>query len=143
VELTICGTVQLAAAAEPLNRVFGVTSQVAETVEHLAIARLKQFVYDRRLLRQGRLAAKPGTRGNRGPKDPTLWDARAVRCIDFERAFAQLKPEHQQLLWLRFGDGESMACCAAVIGTSPRTASYTVHNAAGNLGRILDELDLL
>ena len=116
---------------------------VAETLEHLAIARLRQWAYDRRLLRQGRLAAKPGKRGRSGRSDPSRYDARAVRSIDFERAFGGLKPEHQALLWLRYADGDDMPTTAAAAGVSLRTASGHMSAARKALAEVLDRLDLL
>jgi len=115
----------------------------AETLEHLAVARLRQWAYDRRLLRQGRsgdIKAKPG---RMGPRHPSRFDARLVRTIDFERAFGTLAPEHQALLWLRYADGDDMPTAAAAAGVSLRTAGKHMHTARKALAEVLDRLDLL
>lgn len=127
----------IAAGAGNLERIYGVH------LEHLAIARLREWVHDRRILRQGRIAVKLGTRGPRGDKDPSLYDARIVRSIDFQRAFETLSPEHQQLLWLRYGDGASLPVCAKAAGISERKATYAMPLAVQALARVLDDRDLL
>lgn len=115
----------------------------AETLEHLAVARLRQFAYDRRQLRHGRACDTKPKPGRTNPRQPNRFDARLVRCIDFERAFATLRPEHQALLWLRYADGDDMPATAAAAGVSIRTATNHMPAARKALAQALDRLDLL
>jgi DNA-directed RNA polymerase specialized sigma24 family protein len=115
----------------------------AETIEHLAIARLRQWAYDRQLLRRGRASTKADKQGESGRNDSSRFDARLIRTIDFERAFGTLSPEHQALLWLRYVHEGKMPAAAAAAGVSPRTASSHMPAARKALAAILDRLDLL
>jgi DNA-directed RNA polymerase specialized sigma24 family protein len=115
----------------------------AETLEHLAVARLRQWAYDRRQLRHGRASDIKPKPGRSGQRNPSRFDARVVRCIDFERAFLTLAPEHQALLWLRYADGDDMPAAAAAAGVSIRTAAKHMPAARQALAAILDRRDLL
>jgi len=116
---------------------------VAETLEHLAIARLRQWAYDRRQLRHGRACDAKPKPGRSSPRQPNRFDARLVRTIDFERAFTTLRPEHQALLWLRYADGDDMPATAAAAGVSVRTAANHMPAARKALAEVLERLDLL
>lgn len=115
----------------------------AETLEHLAIARLRQWAQDRRLIRHGHACDIKPRPGKSGPLHPTRFDARLVRTIDFERAFATLDPKHQALLWLRYADGDTMPEAAKAAGVSLRTAWSYMPAARKALADVLDRLDLL
>ena len=107
----------------------------------MAIMRLKQWAFDRAALRHGRTAniEHSGWRERRQREA----DSRHVRVIDFERALAQLDPEHQQILLLTYRDGIRHAQAASVLGCSVRTIYYLLPAARRRLADTLDRLDLL
>ncbi len=107
----------------------------------LAICRIKQWAIDRSALKTSRTTEyrKVGwqQRTNRNA------DARLVRTLDFERAFARLSQEEQMALAYTYRDGYGHTVTALALGCSERKLCYLLPAARSHLADILDRLDLL
>jgi DNA-directed RNA polymerase specialized sigma24 family protein len=107
----------------------------------LAIIRIRQWHVDRAALK----TAKVTHYQRRGWTQRTNCnaDARIVRVLDFERAFAQLTEEEQTVLAARYRDGCRQDEAAKATACSPRKVAYLLPIARQHLAEILDKLDLL
>lgn len=70
-------------------------------------------------------------------------DARLVRVIDFEKAFARLSQEEQTPLAATYRDRAGQSATAFAVGCSLRKLAYLLPTARQHLADILDRLDLL
>lgn len=147
-------TADLRANADDLDSLTGVSgpsrhqirkrSEALGHIEALAIAALRRYGYERRALKD----AKP-TRYDRLPGRPTersrttLYDARIIRCIDFERVLNAIGPTYSTILQLHYVDGETHQMTALAAGLSTRSAQTLLPQALTALARALDEADLL
>ncbi len=102
--------------------------------------RLKQWAFERTLLRQGNTARlkRSGWRERRLRES----DSRQVRVLDFERALAQLDPR-ATLLVLTYRDKVRYEDIAAVLGCCVRKIAYLLPATRRRLTDILDRLNLL
>jgi len=107
----------------------------------LAILRLRQWAVDRNALKCGRTTRL--THAGWRERRQTEADARNVRVIDFEKAFATLDTAHQYALVLTYRDRQGHAATAAAIGCSIRTLAYMLPAARRRLADALDRRDLL
>ena len=107
----------------------------------LAILRLKQWTNDRTLLNRGHSTNL--RRVGWVERRQSQQDARIVRVLAFEKAFAKLPLMEQLALAALYRDGQSHATVAATIGCSPRKVEYLLPIAREHLAEILDRHDLL
>jgi DNA-directed RNA polymerase specialized sigma24 family protein len=107
----------------------------------LAIIRIKQWQQDRAALATSRTTDY--TRTGWKQRNHRTADARIVRVLDFERAFAMLEEEHQLALALIYRDNQPQDKAADAIGCSQRKLCYLLPEARQNLANILNRLDLL
>jgi DNA-directed RNA polymerase specialized sigma24 family protein len=112
-----------------------------ETIEVLAVARLRQWARERSANLQGK--ATVYRRSGWEQRNACKFDAALVRCIDFERALGQLSAEEQIALVHRYRDGEREREIAAAVGCSVRKLNYLVPTARRHLANVLDTLNLL
>ena len=84
----------------------------------LTIIRIKQWQQDRAALATSRTTDY--TRTGWKQRNHRAADARIVRVLDFERAFAMLEQEHQQALALIYRDNQPQDKAADAIGCSQR-----------------------
>lgn len=111
----------------------------------LAIAALRRWSFDRGQLGRGRMAGTHHESPGRpcASRSAAIFAGRINRVIDFERVFALLSDEHQQLLLAVYRDGFSEAAAAGRLRRSPRWVAYSKDNALDQLGEELDRRDLL
>lgn len=109
--------------------------------EALALARLRQWSYDRIQL----ASARTVDHNRRGwtQRNSRTFDARLVRVIDFSRALADLQPLEQAALILIHRDRETVSRAAIALGCSERTVHTLVRTARRKLAENLDKLNLL
>jgi|GEM_PF-1695789 len=114
-------------------------------LESLAITTLRRWAWERGKLSRGPIAhtvpLMPGRLSH--TTRATLREAALIRCIDFERAFAQLPEIDQALLVSRYVEGLPDHATARILGHSPRWVSYRLGAARALLAAVLDKLDLL
>lgn len=111
------------------------------TTESLAVLRLRQWAYDRALARAG--AAIDLRRQGWIERRSRQADARLVRVLDFERAFAHLPHSARALLLLIYRDEKSESTAADILGISTRTVYTQLPHARRLLADTLDRADLL
>jgi len=111
------------------------------TSEALALARLRQWCYDRLQLNGARTVDYQ--RHGWQQRNSATFDARLVRVIDFERAMSTLNADEQAALILTHRDRERAHRVAIALRCSERKLSYLLQNARRKLAHTLDRLDLL
>ena len=111
-----------------------------EPREAIALARLRQWRYERTAI--CRPAAVTFHRTGWQRRDNRHADARIVRVIDFERAFAHLCRTDQATLILE-AEGHTYRYASRILACSERTAANHRHSALAALAAILEKLDLL
>ncbi len=109
--------------------------------EALALARLRQWSYDRLQLAHARTCDYRRT-GWKQRNDRTF-DARLVRVIDFGRALGTLEAEEQAALVLTYRDRQNTLEISRALHCSQRKISYLVPLARKKLAAQLDRLNLL
>ena len=109
-------------------------------LESLAVAALRRWSFDRAQLRHGTPQVK---RNGFTPRQSRQADARQVRIIDFERAFATLPPDQRTPLLLFYRDQLSPHHVADILGCSPQLAQFHAACALAHLTDSLDRLHLL
>jgi DNA-directed RNA polymerase specialized sigma24 family protein len=109
--------------------------------EALAVARLRQWCFDRLSLASARTCGYQRSGWQR--RDERTFDARLVRVIDFARAMGKLDAEEQAALVLTYRDRERAPETARALGCSIRKLSYLVPAARRKLAAELDRLNLL
>jgi DNA-directed RNA polymerase specialized sigma24 family protein len=115
-------------------------SDFVTAIEALAVARLCEWAHDRNACRQGRIAVYKA----RGFVDRSREaDARLVRAIVFERAFATLPDTHQTTLLLAYRDGCRPHRLAHLLHTNPSQAQLWLVLARKALADALDRRQLL
>jgi DNA-directed RNA polymerase specialized sigma24 family protein len=109
--------------------------------EALAVARLRQWCYDRLQLSNARTCDYQ--RNGWQERDCRTFDARLVRVIDFGRALGKLDGEEQTALVWRYRDRVPESAIAEAMQCSIRKLSYLIPSARRKLARELDRLNLL
>ncbi len=111
--------------------------------EALAIAAYRRYTWERR---SGKNAINPryeGREGKRPERRSSHYDARIVRCIDFERCLAAIGPYFATVLKLWHVDGESLDTVAHATGRSPSTIMGDLGKASAALASELIARDLI
>ena len=110
-------------------------------IEALAVARMSEWAHDRNACRQGCIAVYKAhgfvERRSRAA------DARLVRVINFERAFATLHDTYQTALLLAYRDGCRPHRLALLLHTNPAQAQTWLILARQALADALDRRHLL
>ena len=112
--------------------------------EALAIAAYRRYTWERR---SGKDA--PNHRYDHGQGRPknnpstSIYDARIVRKIDFERCLATIGEYFSTILKLYHVDGESQSLIAHATGRSIRSIVGDLPNARRALAEALDKADML
>jgi len=109
--------------------------------EALAIARLRQWSYDRLALASAR--ATSYERQGWQKRNTRQFNAQLVRVIDFGRALATLDADEQAALILAYRDRECYTAIAAALHCSERKLADLIPGARQKLARVLDRLNLL
>lgn len=112
--------------------------------QHLARIAIYRWTRDRQVLRCGKISApldRPGRQSHAAKT--SVWDARIVRVLDFERILAGLDTEQQAVLLAVYREGLSDTVAAEFIGCSPRKVAYLKPLALEALASALDREDLL
>jgi DNA-directed RNA polymerase specialized sigma24 family protein len=109
--------------------------------EALAVARLRQWCYDRLELRNCRTVDY--SRKGWQDRNTRTFDARLVRVIDFGKALGMLDAEEQAALILTYRDRERSYHTAQALGCSVRKVEYLLPLARQHLAAALDRLNLL
>lgn len=99
-----------------------------------------RWSFDLAQLRRGTKQAK---RNGFTPRQSRQADARQVRIIDFERAFATLPLDQRTPLLLLYRDQLSPRHVADILGCSPQLAQFHAARALAHLTDALDRLHLL
>jgi hypothetical protein len=107
----------------------------------LTIIRIKQWQQDRAALATS--CTTDDSRTGWKQRNHRTADARIVRVLDFERAFAMPEEEHQLALALIYRDNQPHDKAADAIGCSQRKLCYLLPEARQHLANILNRLDLL
>jgi DNA-directed RNA polymerase specialized sigma24 family protein len=111
------------------------------TPEVLAVARLRQWAYERIAIHHGHTASIEQPRFSQ--RKSISFDARIVRVITFEQVFAALDLVGQILLAAVYRDGQRVEDAAKLAGVSLRAATYKLPAARRQLAELLDREDLL
>ena len=109
--------------------------------EALAIARLRQWAYDRVHTTTGRTASYERDRLH--TRKLCGFDAAIVRVIDFDRALATLDADEQAALILTYRDRQKAEHVAQALACSTRKLGYMLPTARQKLATELDRLNLL
>jgi DNA-directed RNA polymerase specialized sigma24 family protein len=109
--------------------------------EALAVARLRQWCYDRLQLNSARTVAY--VRAGWQQRNTRQFDARLVRVIDFDRALATLDADEQAALILTYRDRQQSPDIAHALHCSVRKLTYLLPTARRKLAAQLDRLNLL
>lgn len=124
----------------PHGRVHVRGVEFGTAIQSLAVASLRRWFYDRAKLHQGE--ASQAQHNGYTPRQSRQADARQVRCIDFERAFAILTPDDRIPLLLVYRDQLPLKHVADILGCSPRLALYHADSGLAKLTDVLDRLHL-
>ena len=108
--------------------------------EAIALSRLRQWRYERCAIYTGKSVQYHRQGWQR--RDNRQADARIVRVIDFDRAFATLHPVDQAALIL-FAEGHTRRHAAHILACAERTAATHRRKALAALAAVLEKLDLL
>jgi DNA-directed RNA polymerase specialized sigma24 family protein len=117
--------------------------RIVDTLEVLALARLRQWSAERQALKQGRIAQYLTQPGRPSGLATNRYDAALVRCIDFEREFGKLPTDTQTVLLMAYRERQPQRIIAQITGWSPRKLNYMLPAALSQLARLLDRADLL
>ena len=109
--------------------------------EALAVARLRQWCYDRLSLTSARTCDYQ--RQGWQQRNDRAFDARLVRVIDFGRALASLDAEEQAALVLTYRDKAGHRATAQALECSERKLAYILPLARRKLDDKLERLNLL
>ena len=109
--------------------------------EALAVCRLRQWHSDRTAARSGRTCNYRNTGWIERRQRQA--DARIVRMLDFEKAFASLTDTEQVMLASAYADGAQAADTARAAGCCVRKVAYALPAARRHLAEALAALDLL
>jgi DNA-directed RNA polymerase specialized sigma24 family protein len=110
-------------------------------IESLAVAALCRWSYNRAKLHRGE-PSEPSRHGYT-PRQSRTADARHVRVIDFEPAFATVPPDARLPLVFIYRDQIPTRHAAAILGCSPQVAVFHADEALSRLTDALDRRDLL
>ncbi len=109
--------------------------------EALAVCRLRQWHSDRTAARAGHICSYRNTGWIERRQRQT--DARIVRMLDFEKAFASLTDAEQIMLASAYADGAVSTDTARAAGCCVRKIAYALPAARRHLADALAALDLL
>jgi DNA-directed RNA polymerase specialized sigma24 family protein len=109
--------------------------------EHMAVAAIKRWWQERLRTRTGQAVSYK--RQGWTERRCRSFDARLVRCIDFERVLSGLAGEQQVLLLLKYRDNMPIQEIALVVEMPTSTVLYQLRNARWALYDALDRHNLL
>jgi DNA-directed RNA polymerase specialized sigma24 family protein len=114
---------------------------VVSSFEALAVAALRRWCTERAALRKGEVSnvAAQGWQ----PRNARAADARIVRVLSFEQAFATLAEREQSALLLAYRDGLSTGAVSNALRLSVPLTQARLVRARLSLADALDRRDLL
>ena len=126
-----------------IHTLFAITDEDADRWgqdhrQHLAVARLRTYEYDRRQAGAGGLRPRPRAgRPTMKPNAPDR-DGRLVAMVDMEAMLSRLDPQTVICLVMRLVDRHTVPEVAKAAGCSERTVSTRVKDGLAQLTRILE-----
>lgn len=110
-------------------------------LEVLAVVRLRQWFVERAELRNGKTTSYK--RVGWAQRRSSRFDAKIVRCIDFERAYGHLCPSDQALLELVYAEDWPNDQVAKILCISERSIYNYLPHARALLAHVLDKAGLI